>query len=290
MYIHSHGSLVGRPVDDIKFYKQEISRYTQLSFRRANRFVLLALAGACRCANEHAAESRTSVYLTTENGNMGDTEAVLDQIFQHHQFPMPYNFINTMSNTASFYIAQNLKLFGRNLTFSSKQFSFERGIELLRCDMLGGAVEEALIGGVDEACFSKEQFETRFHLSYEDFDMVEGSSWLMVKADPRNALGEISAIQSFRDLTATLGWLRQASFSKPLVVSYGIMVDKPLRSAIADALPAHAEFNHIAALGYHDSATACGATAFLELFSSGFWMHVNKDIRGQFVVLVLEKY
>lgn len=290
MHIHSYGSLVGPPVDDIQFYKQEISRYTPLSFRRANRFVLLSLAGACRCTEKHGADSRTSVYLTTDNGNMGDTEAVLDQIFQHHQFPMPYNFINTMSNTASFYVAQNLKLSGRNLTFSSKQFSFERGIELLHCDMLGGMVKEALIGGVDEACLSKEQFETRFHLPYEDFDMVEGSSWLMVKAEPQGAIGKISAIQFFRDLAATLDWLRQASFSKSLIASYGILVDKPLRRKIADALPGHAEFDHIAALGYHDSATACGVTAFLERFSSRLWVHVNKDVRGQFAILAVEKY
>jgi hypothetical protein len=290
MYIHSHGSLIGRPTDDIKYYKQEISRYTQLSLRRASRFVLLSIAGACRCASGQGVKRQTSVYLTTENGNMSDTEAVLDQIFHQHQFPMPYNFINTVSNTASFYVAQNLKLFGRNLTFSSKQFSFERGIELLRCDMLSGAVQEALIGGVDEACYSTEQFESRYHLPHEDFEMAEGSSWFLVKTDPQNALGEISAIQSFSELTAALDWFRQASFSKPLILSYGILVDKASRRAIADILPAHAEFDHVAALGYHDSVTASGAAAFLDCYSSSLWMHVNKDVRGQFMILVIEKY
>jgi len=290
MYIHSHGSFVGKPVDDVKYYKQEVSRYTELQFRRANRFVLLSLAGACRCAHGHGIKNETAVYLTTENGNLGDTETVLDQIFHQHQFPLPYNFINTMSNTASFYVAQNLKLFGRNLTFSSKQLSFERGIELMRSDLLCGSVEEALIGGVDEACFSKQQFEAKFQRPCGVFDLVEGSCWLLVRKNAQNAMGEISALESFNDLPGAIAWLQQRSFSRPVVVSYGLLVGGREREAIAARLPAPAEFDHIAALGYHDSATASGATAFLERYPSGSWVHVNKDFRGQFVVLNVEKY
>lgn len=291
MYIHGYGSFFGPPADDIKYYKQEISRYTELSFRRANRFVLLSLLGACRCVNTHAIQKETSVYLTTENGNLGDTETVLDQIFHHHQFPMPYNFINTMSNTASFYVAQNLKLSGRNLTFSSKQLSFERGIELLGCDLLCGSVEDALIGGVDEACCSKRHLESKYRRPFEDVAMVEGSSWLLVRADPQNALGEIHTPETFGDLRAALDRLSQNRFARPVIASYGVLVAPREREAINGILPpAAAGFDHIGMLGYHDSVTACGATAFLARYSSGVWVHVGKDFRGRFTVLILEKY
>lgn len=290
MYIHSHGSLVGRPVDDITYYKQEVSRYTQLHFRRANRFVLLSLAGAYRCVHGHEIHKKTAVYLTTENGNLGDTEAVLDQIFHQHQFPMPYNFINTMSNTASFYVAQSLNLSGRNITFSSKQLSFERGIELLRSDLLSQTIEAGLIGGVDEACFSKQQFEAKFHQPYATFSMIEGSCWLLIKADAEKALGEIRSLDFFTDLAHLLTWIGRQPPLGPAMAGYGILVSREERDAIAAALPDSEAFDYIASCGYHDSATARGVTAFLERDASSRLIHISKDFRGQFVALVVDKY
>jgi 3-oxoacyl-(acyl-carrier-protein) synthase len=290
MYIHSHGSIVAAPVDDIKQYKQEVARFIELQFRRANRFVLLSLAGACRCVHGQPVPRETAVYLTTENGNLGDTENVLDQIFHHHQFPMPYNFINTMSNTASFYIAQGLNLLGPNLTFSSKLVSFERGLALLIGDLRSGALEAALIGGVDEACGSTEHFEAKFQRPGDPFTMVEGSSWLLLKNSAQAALGEIRAVDTYSDLTQLTDHLEQKRLSGTVVRSFGILVDEAERQAIATALPASVEFDHIAVLGYHDSATASGAAAFLEKYPSGNWLHISKESRGLFVLLHLEKY
>jgi hypothetical protein len=290
MYIHGHGSFVGPPVQDLKTVKTEVSRHTQVHFRRANRFVLISLAGACRCAQGHRLEKDTAVYLTTENGNLGDTETVLHQIYHKHEFPMPYNFINTMSNTASFYVAQSLALLGRNITFSSKQLPFERGLELLRCDMLAGAVTAALIGGADEACFSKPQFEAKFHRPYEAYTMVEGSSWLLIKTESAGALGEIRALASFDDIDQTVAWVQRQELPGPVSLAFGILPDEQEMHAALEALPRVAAFDYIAERGYFDSAAARGVTDFLEGAASGCLVHLNKDFRGQFVVLVVEKY
>ncbi len=290
MYIHNYGSFVGRPVEEMKYYKEDVSRYTQLHFRRANRFVLLSLAGACRCAHEQGIGKKTAVFLTTENGNLGDTETVLHQIFHLHQFPMPYNFINTMSNTASFYVAQSLALLGRNVTFSSKLFSFERGLELMRCDMQMGAVDEALIGGVDEASFSKEQFEAKFDRAYDDFNMVEGSCWLLIRARAEGALGRVGAVASFADLEGAVTWLGSESFDRPVKVAHGILMTSEEKAAIGRALPDATLFDAISEKGYFDSAAACATTAFLEQFTSATLIHINKDTRGHFALLRIEKY
>ncbi len=100
-------------------------------------------------------EADTAVYLTTEHGNLGETAAVLDEIYTAHSLPKPFGFINTMSSTAAFYLAQNLGIRGRNITVSSQHVSFERGLELLKADFAGGAERSALIGGVDEASLSR---------------------------------------------------------------------------------------------------------------------------------------
>jgi hypothetical protein len=290
MYIHRHGRFVGAPVDDLKYYKEDVSRFTKLRFRRANRFVLISLAGACRCVHGTDLSAETAVYLTTENGNLGDTETVLHQIFHKREFPMPYNFINTMSNTASYYVAQTLNLSGRNITFSSKQLSFERGLELLQSDLAGGSVGEALIGGVDEAVFSKAQFENRLQRPYDLYKMVEGSSWLLVRAERHNAVGEIRSVASPGDFKQTVQWLRQQELATPVVLSYGFLVGRQERAAIGSVLQGTAEMDYISELGYFDSAAAGGIVLFLERFEKGTLVHVNTDFRGQVVVTIVEKY
>jgi hypothetical protein len=290
MYIHNYSHFVSLPLDDIKVYKREISRYTALKFRRANKFVLLSLVGASQCVHRQTIRTDTAVYLTTENGSLGDTETVLDQIYYKHEFPMPYNFINTMSNTASFYVAQSFDILGRNLTCSSKQLSFERGLELLRSDLTAGIVEEALFGGVDEACFSQSQFEARFNRPQRDFQMIEGSCWLWIKTHSSGALGEITALESFGDLTQTVDWLKQLRVKRPLILSCGMLIDPGQKKVLVQAVPLEAEFDYINEYGYFDSATACGVTGFLERFNDAVLVHINRDFRGQFVVLVVEKY
>ena len=290
MYIHNYSMFVSLPVDDIKIYKQEISRYTDLKFRRATKFVLLTLAGACQCAHGQAIQTDAAVYLTTENGNLGDAETVLDQIYHKGEFPMPYNFINTMSNTASFYVAQSFDLLGRNFTVSSKQLSFERGLELLRSDLGAGVVKEALFGGVDEGSFSKSQFETKYGRPFGDYEMIEGSCWLLIKAENSGALGEITAIESFGSLTQTAQWLKHQRFKQPVILSYGLLIDRGQKESLGQAVPHEAEFDYISEYGYFDSATACGICGFLDRYENAFLVHINQDFRGQYVVLVVEKY
>ena len=81
MYIHSFSAYTGEPNVDVQWLKGEISRYTRVNFRRGNRFILLALLGACQCIHGRSIAADTAVYLTTEHGNLGETAAVLDEIY-----------------------------------------------------------------------------------------------------------------------------------------------------------------------------------------------------------------
>jgi hypothetical protein len=290
MYIHGYGAFVGPPVADIKEIKAEVSRHFEIHFRRANRFVLICLAGVCHCVEGHVLPKNTAVFLTTENGNLGDTETVLQQIYHKHEFPMPYNFINTMSNTASFYVSQSLGLLGRNITFSSKLLSFERGLELLRCDLLSGTIDTALLGGADEACFSRQQFEAKFARPYAAYNMVEGSGWLLIKSARDGAHGHIRHLESFDRLEETVKWIAGQSFEQPTCLAFGMLPDTGTRRAIAEILPDATPFDYIAEQGYFDSATACGVVAFMQRSGPGCLVHVNQDSRGQFVIMVVQKF
>ena len=84
MYIHSASTFIGEANAGISLLKDEIRRYTQESFRRGNRFILLSLLGARQCIDQRSPEADTAVYLTTEHGNLGETAAVLDEIYTAH--------------------------------------------------------------------------------------------------------------------------------------------------------------------------------------------------------------
>jgi hypothetical protein len=222
MFIHDVSAYVGAPAE-VSVLKEELRRHTDVYFRRVSKFVLLALIGANACMAGRQPDMDTAVYLTTENGNLADTDTVLSQLYQRHALPLPFNFINTMANTASFYIAQGLGLFGRNLCVSSQNLSFERGLELLKTDMDMGYVRRALIGLVDEAAASAFHFEASPDGDGALVNGIDRSCWLHIAAESDGALGEVTAVRSFKAQADALAWLENIPESPPpeTVIAWG---------------------------------------------------------------------
>jgi hypothetical protein len=62
MFIHNAATFLTRPAD-VKTLKEELKRYSDVYFRRINKFVMLALIGAYRCVldqqrYEHLSDNR----------------------------------------------------------------------------------------------------------------------------------------------------------------------------------------------------------------------------------------
>jgi hypothetical protein len=287
MYIHSVSAFIGEAKADVNLLKEEIRRYTRENFRRGNRFILLSLLGALRCVHGQSLEENTAVYLTTEHGNLGETAAVLDEIYAAHSLPKPYGFINTMSSTAAFYLAQNLGIRGRNITVSSQHAPFERGLELLRADFASGAEKNALIGGVDEASLNGFDSGDRNH---HDWRMVDGSGWFYIRPEREGARGAFTENRSFRDGLSCRRWVTEERRSPVDVVSFGALVGDEEASEWREALHPIAEFNYLRECGYSGSATACGVGLFMNQFQGRTLLHINRDARGHYSVLEVERY
>jgi len=287
MYIHSASAFTGEANADINFLKEEIKRYTQENFRRVNRFILLSLLGALQCVHQQPLEAATAVYLTTEDGNLGETADVLDEIYESQSLPRPFGFINTMSNTAAFYLARNLGIRGRNITVSSQHLSFERGLELLKADFAGGAERSALIGGVDESSLSR---MNREEPAGRGWRTVDGSGWFYVKPEKERACGAFTEIMSFRDGPSCIRWIRDRARSPAAVVSFGALIGDDEASALRETLRPAAEFDYLRDYGYSGSATACGVSLFVRLFQAKTLLHINRDQRGNYAVIELERY
>jgi hypothetical protein len=287
MYIHSASAFIGEANAEVNTLKEEIRLHTRETFRRGNRFILLSLLGAFRCVHRHTLEPNTAVYLTTEHGSLGDTVTVLDEIYAARSLPKPYGFINTMSNTAAFYLAQNLGIRGRNITVSSQCVSFERGLELARVDLAGGAEKNALIGGVDEASFPDSVGGDRNHRLWR---RVDGSGWFYVKSEREGACGAFRENRSFRDGHSFRRWIERQERPAADVVSFGAMVGEEEAAEWRETLRPLTEFDYLHDHGYSGSATACGISLFFNQFQGRTLLHVNRDPRGHYTVLEVERY
>ena len=289
MYVHNASAFICDPVDDLSPLKEELKKYTDFFFRRVNKFIMLSLMGVHKCVHGRAIDHSTAVYLSTENGNLGDTENVLHQIYREDSFPKPFNFINTMSNTASFYVAQSLKTLGRSITVSSKNVSFERGLELARVDFELKHIKEALIGGVDEAVFSRKKFEEKYDVSYHSVKLVEGSSWLYCKAEKEGAIGEVTDIATFKDQDKAIAWARKSA-SEPSVLAFGILMDPTEKEIFRKECKHDEEFNYIEKFGYYDTSAAFAVCYFFLNYSNKRLVHISRDIRGQYIGVSCLKY
>lgn len=287
IYIHSNSAFIGETDADLNSLKKELGKFTPEPFRRVNRFILLALLGARQCIHQHILETDTAIYLTTEYGNLGETADVLDEIYTTRSLPKPFGFINTMSNTAAFYIAQNLGIRGRNITVSSQHLSFERGLELLKVDFALGAETSALIGGVDESLLSRTALQ---ELTDRGWRIIDGSAWLYVKAAKEGACGAFTEFRSFRDRHSCMAWLRERKRTPSDVVSYGALIGSDEAAAWREALCPAAEFDYLRDYGYSGSATACGISKFVTLFQGRTLRHINRNQQGNYSVIELERY
>ena len=286
MYIHSFSAYAGEPTVGLQQLKEEVSRYTRVNFRRGNRFILLALLGACQCTCGRSIEPDTAVYLTTEHGNLGETATVLDEIYEARSLPKPYGFINTMSGTAAFYLAQTLGTRSRNITVSSQNLSFERGLELLNLDFAGGE-RSALIGGVDEASLPGENTGRGEHRGWR---MADGSGWFYLKPGREGACGAFGANRSFRDAPSCIEWIRKRKGAPVDLLSFGAQIGEEEAAAWSAALRPTARFDYLHDGGYSGSATACGIGRFMGQFQGRSLLHINRDRRGNYALLEVERY
>jgi hypothetical protein len=68
------------------------------------------------------------------------------------------------------------------------------------------------------------------------------------------------------------------------------MIGDDEATALREALRPAAEFDYLRDYGYSGSAAACGVSLFVRLFQGKTLLHVNRDQRGNYAVIELERY
>ncbi|HSN18262.1 MAG TPA: beta-ketoacyl synthase N-terminal-like domain-containing protein [Gammaproteobacteria bacterium] len=200
-------------------------------FRRIDRFIQLALLGSARCVAGHRLAVDCGLYLGSGLGPMSNNISTQEQLIRDHLTPKPFNFINTLGNSAGYYVAKNLGLSGPNLFISRRGASFQAALETALVDLECGTSRQALVGVVEEVTLPLAAHRRRQGLSV-DTVVAEGSHWLLLETDAvtghrlerRQALrheSEMLDVPAFHDSIAAAGVTENVSKGGEAVLADG---------------------------------------------------------------------
>jgi hypothetical protein len=259
IYIHAAGTFNITPESKTDT-KAELKALTGKVFRRTDRFIQLSLLGAHKAAGERALSSDTALYMTSGQGNLAVFNRVRDQKFLEHQLPKPVDFINMLSNSAGFYVAQHLGLNGKNLFLSHHRFPVEMSLIMAINDLRLGKVPQALVGGVDEMT-PPESLSRKLLGICDKTPLGEGSSWLLLGTDKKGALASLEVVPVTMDAEELASFLLE---SEPdAQVAFGMRLDTRQCEALLGQTE-RTRFAYEARCGFYETNPFFALTHFLQ--------------------------
>jgi len=246
--------------------------------RQASHFIELATIGARLCLNRAGATAPDmAVYVGTALGEVRKTDALFQQVFPPGTgMAAPFDFINATANMAAFYVARLAGASARNLTVTQGLGSFEGALQLGFDDVRAGAVDRALVGGVDENCFPRTAYVRRWPLR-DDEVMGEGSAWLYLTHAEPGALAELLSVQRLRAPLDTAGLDH---------IVCGAQLGAADTGVLTGLNPGATLHHYIERCGSYPTAAGFGVAGQLEgQPARGQWAHVNRDIDGTLLLV-----
>ncbi|PCH61485.1 MAG: hypothetical protein COC05_00725 [Gammaproteobacteria bacterium] len=261
--------------------KQAMTEVCTQRFRRIDRFIQLALVGAGRCAKGKLLDAQTAVYLTSGAGPTSMNIDVQQNIFRDHREPRPVSFINTLGNSAGYYVGKDLGLCGQNLFVTRDVHAFESVLEIAALDIHAGRVGQSLIGIVDEISHPLFHQCQRMHLP-ADTKLGEGSHWFLVSGNANDeTIGVIEESRMFDSDDALITSLTSCAsptgtYRQPLLLFFGLGCDSELIKRCLATLPVGTR-----KVGFGQQAwnglNAGAINGFLESDSDGKLLIISRD-------------
>lgn len=239
--------------------------------RKIGRFIRLALAGAERAVERGGLRplprERTGVLLGTGLGNLPELIGFAESVFSGGEiFPSPIQFANSVGNSGAFYIAQAYDLVGPVLAISQDELSFECALLNAVGLMRTGALDYALVGGVDVFWPPVEDQRRRMGFAADDGLAVgEGTGWLLLERAGPGSLAVLERVWA-GDPEAALAAARERPEGARLAVN-----SRLAREALPPGLERLERLD--AGMGAFLTETAAAACLFLERARPGEALH-----------------
>jgi len=289
VYIHAYGSYQSEAVDELEPLKQMVVDATGKNVRRIGRFTQAALIGAGRCAGDLDLPGDTAVYLTSGRGDLEVTVDVMEKLFRDGSPPRPLNFINSVSNSACFYVARQMGLKGPSTFSASKYFSFETALNLALLDFRRGAVTSALVGSTDIIAAPMRAHRMRLGFT-PDRAIGEGSHWYLLNTQPEGAIGEVRRSVFLTDRDALAQRLPDIAEHKDgAAISFGQFIGAGDADDLTEisGLP---RFHYNQGWPYYDSQSGAALGEFISSDNQPERLiHIERDPEGRFGVMVARR-
>lgn len=199
-----------------------IQRWHPERIRRIDRYIQLCVAGGLNCVAGRQLPADTGVYLSSSAGAVSTSSAAMRHIQQQGELPKPLHFVNTLGNSAGYYLTRLLQLNGNTLLVSDEELSFEAALLHAGMDLLAGRISTALVGGFDEVAIPIAQHLERLRAPADTASLYEGSHWLLLEMqnNSQNPItGELELPCYLRDMETLAQWLDQ-HIERPLQLSF----------------------------------------------------------------------
>lgn len=223
-------------------------------YRRVDRFIQLALLGAARCAAGRALDPDCALYLGSGIGPEGNNILVQEQICRDRLLPRPFNFVNTLGSSATYFVSKDLGLAGQGWWASRRGASLEALLELALADLELGLCRQALVGVVEECPLPLEDHRNRVGTA-PGTALAEGSHWLLLGAEGPGGLIFTGGLDG-----EALAQRLAADWKAGDHLAFGPGVPAALGAALSRLVGARAFGGD---LPFHDSLAAARATAWL---------------------------
>ena len=272
--------------DQLQVLKPLVREATGRSVRRISRFIELALIGAGRAGAQRS--DNTAVYFSSGRADIEITAKVLDGLYRRNEAPMPLTFINTVSNAATFYVAQCLGLQGASSFITSRYFSLEMGLKSACFDLSRGRIESALVGAVDIVALPLSAHRQRLGIAATT-PVAEASHWLQLVAKPgqQTVLASVESIQQFPNRQLLSSWFKQQNFEAATQLAIGqYMDDEEAEQWLAETKLPPFLYRHN--IGHFDSQVGRALCQFVNSDTAAL-VHINRDPRGRYMAMVLKR-
>lgn len=278
MYLHAYAGY-NASQESCEDLKERIKREFGRGFKRVDRFIYLALYGALKLASRSGIASDASFLLTSGQGDLEVFMRLRAQIFEKAILPKPVDFINSLSNSAGFYVAQALGLSGKNLFVMHDSCAFEETLRLAALDMQEG--REVVVGAVDALAEPSAMLRKLLGVD-AGMTLGEGSSWFKFSPRKAGALGEV--ILPPREMNAS----ELEAFLESLEPQSEVALNPAIDTATVARLKNRFPTAKVVPYGYFETLCAYALNVFLETGRGRFY-HVGR-VDDRYMVFGVEVY
>lgn len=128
--------------------KKELKQTYKLDTRRQDTFIHLALYGALKLKDEIQIREDDELYVTSGTGNMEVMQKSNLYVNENKEFLRPFDFINMLGNTTSYYVASALGMKGKNIYQISNSFTYMNTLISVYTSLLSSK-KDAVLGSID---------------------------------------------------------------------------------------------------------------------------------------------